>query len=160
MRATPSAASERLMGLLDSSPILLSFAACCVIFQLRPLPSTGITRLHRCRVASLVLFHPLRPSHNSRRVGSYIAGFGACSTFTHVTACELAKSPMRPSTSECSSSFVTSTAAPIATGWSEPVSRVETFTPLWTSAFLHGALEVRLFPVDPWMVAALGIVAF
>jgi hypothetical protein len=42
---------------------------------------------------SLVPFHHLRPSHEPGRVGSCIVGFGACSAFTHVTACTLAKSP-------------------------------------------------------------------
>src|SRR6266404_435259 len=41
----------------------------------------------------LVPFHQLRPSHEPGRVGSCIVGFGACSAFTHVTACMLAKSP-------------------------------------------------------------------
>ena len=57
-RATPSATSERLVELLGSSPIFLSFVASCVSFQLRLLPSTGITRLHRyCEP----LRHPSRP---------------------------------------------------------------------------------------------------
>src|SRR6202790_140728 len=46
-RATPSATSEHLMGLLGSSPIPPSLVASCVSFQLRPLPSPGITRLPR-----------------------------------------------------------------------------------------------------------------
>jgi hypothetical protein len=141
-RATPSATSERLVELLGSSPIPRSFVASCVSFQLRLLPSTGVTRLHRyneplrhpktarpvsrelpvdprcdhrwdfpccgwsplpaCRrqypdrfdgTCSLVPFHQLRPSLDLRRVGSCISGFEACSAFTHVTACTLAKSP-------------------------------------------------------------------
>src|SRR6266481_1247281 len=44
-------------------------------------------------IYSLVRFHSLRPSHEPGRVGSCIVGFGACSAFTHVTACTLAKSP-------------------------------------------------------------------
>ena len=56
--ATPSATSEHLMGLLDSSPIPRSLIACCVSFQLRPLPSTGITRLPRYYGP---LRHPRRP---------------------------------------------------------------------------------------------------
>src|SRR6267378_7406583 len=42
---------------------------------------------------SLVPFHHLRPSHETGRVGSCISLFGACSAFTYVTACTLAKSP-------------------------------------------------------------------
>src|SRR5713226_7903275 len=57
-RATPSATSERLMELLGSSPIPRSFVASCVSFQLRPLPSTGVTRLRRYYEP---LRHPTRP---------------------------------------------------------------------------------------------------
>src|SRR5579862_2408541 len=46
-RATPSATSEHCWGLLGSSPIPRSFVASCVSLQLRPLPSPGITRVHR-----------------------------------------------------------------------------------------------------------------
>ncbi len=42
---------------------------------------------------SLVPFHQLRPSPEPGRVGSCIVVFEACSAFTHVTACTLAKSP-------------------------------------------------------------------
>src|SRR5439155_25429272 len=49
---------------------------------------------------SLVLFHQRRPSPKSRWVCSCINRFVACSAFTHVTACMLAKSPTRPSTPE------------------------------------------------------------
>jgi hypothetical protein len=53
------------------------------------------------------------------RVGSCISLFEACSAFTHVTAC----TPSRLATlcTRGFSSFVASTAALIATGWSEPV---------------------------------------
>ena len=57
-RATPSATSERLGELLGSSPIFLSFVASCVSFQLRLLPSTGVTRLRRYYEP---LRHPSRP---------------------------------------------------------------------------------------------------
>src|SRR5271157_4209111 len=57
-RATPSATSEHLVELLGSSPIPRSFVASCVSFQLRPLPSPGITRLQRYYGP---LRHPTRP---------------------------------------------------------------------------------------------------
>src|SRR6266566_7608532 len=182
-RATPSAASEYLVELLGSSPIPRSFAASCVSFQLRPLPSTGITRLRRyyeplrhpirpglslascqliliaitagaSRVASdplclhavattpagsrelirSVLLHRLRPSPDYSWVGACIISFVACSAFTHVTTCRLAKSPYATLYTGGSGGFVASTAAPIATGWSDPVpGRV--YLPLWFSAF-------------------------
>jgi hypothetical protein len=139
---TPSATSENNLGVVRLSPISLSVVASCVRLQLRPLPSAGVTQLHRyyeplrhpsrpgrsltsrqlirttitagtSRVAygplclhavantpagrmefcSLVPFHSLRPSPKPGRVGSCISLFEACSAFTHVTACTLAKSP-------------------------------------------------------------------
>src|ERR1700726_2604674 len=45
-RVTPSAASEHVSELLGC-PISRSLTACCVCLELRPLPSTGITRLQR-----------------------------------------------------------------------------------------------------------------
>ena len=47
-------------------------------------------------ICSLVRFHSLRPSPKPGRVGSCITLFEACSAFTHVTACTLAKSPSDP----------------------------------------------------------------
>jgi hypothetical protein len=67
----------------------------------------------------------LRPSPPCCRVGVHIGRFEACSTFTRVTACLLAASPRRHMCLEGSDGFVTSTAAPIATGWSDPVARWE-----------------------------------
>src|SRR5258708_3044712 len=53
-----------------------------------------------------------------RRVGLRIVLFEACSAFTRVTACTLALSPIRDTHSEGFSQFVTSLAAPVASGWS------------------------------------------
>src|SRR6267143_4648462 len=113
--------------------------------QLRPLPSAGVTQLHRyygplrhptrpgpvsrelpvdpycdhrwgfpCCVwspmrtchrhypgrfneaCSLVYLHCQRPSPCNSKVGSCNCIFGACSAFTHVTACTLAESPSDP----------------------------------------------------------------
>jgi hypothetical protein len=52
-------------------------------------------------------------------VGFRVSIFEACSAFTHVTACLLAMAPLAPLSVEGSGGFVASTAAPIATGWSE-----------------------------------------
>jgi hypothetical protein len=57
--------------------------------------------------------------------------FEACSAFTHVTACTLAESLSRLSSTGGFSGFVASAAAPIATGWNEPVPGRD-FHPLWT----------------------------
>jgi hypothetical protein len=60
-----------------------------------------------------------RPSPKFRRVGSHITLFEACSAFTHVPACMLAKPPKAALYTEGFGSLVTSTTAPIATGWSD-----------------------------------------
>src|SRR5208282_5109843 len=52
------------------------------------------------------------------RVGLRIVLFEACSAFTHVTACTLALSPSCDTHPEGFSYFVTSIAAPVASGWS------------------------------------------
>ena len=84
-----------------------------------------------------LLLHQLRPSPDYSWVGSCIISFVACSAFPHVTTCRLAKSPYATLYTGGSGGFVASTAAPIATGWSDPVpGRV--YLPLWSSAF-HGA---------------------
>src|SRR3954447_10400939 len=73
---------------------------------------------------SLVLSHRLRPSPDYRRVGSCLSCFPACAALSAVSACRLAKSPKATLYTGGFSSFVASTTAPIATGWSEPVPRV------------------------------------
>lgn len=60
-----------------------------------------------------------RPSPLFSRVGSHIALFEACSAFTHVSACKLAKSPKATLYTRGFDGLVTSTTAPIATGWSD-----------------------------------------
>jgi hypothetical protein len=83
-----------------------------------------------------VLAHRLRTSPHYSWVGYGIKFFEACSAFTRFTTCRLAKSPYATLYTGGSGGFVTSTAAPIATGWSDPVpGRV--YLPLWFSAF-HG----------------------
>src|SRR5260370_13430898 len=66
-------------------------------------------------------------AHSSRRislprygsqVGLRIVLFEACSAFTPVTACTLALSPIRDTLPEGFSHFVSSIAAPVASGWS------------------------------------------
>src|SRR4030088_1626473 len=63
-RATPSAASEHLLELIDF-PISRSFTTYCVCLELRSLPSTGVTRLPR-------YYEPLR---HPRAPGLSLAGF-------------------------------------------------------------------------------------
>ena len=68
-----------------------------------------------------LLLHRLRPSPDYSWVGSCIINFEACSAFTRVTTCRLAESPYATLYTGGSDGFVVSTAAPVATGWSDPV---------------------------------------
>src|SRR5246127_1199144 len=52
------------------------------------------------------------------RVGLHIVLFEACSAFTRVAACTLARSPIRDPLSEGFRHFVASMPAPAASGWS------------------------------------------
>ena len=170
------------MELLGSSPISRSFVASCVSFQLRLLPSTGVTRLPRyceplrhpkrpglsltsCRLirteitagTSRVAHGPLclhavanTPAGLLELVRSYGSsnfglprnrgGSAPALVFSRPAQRSLtlrpARSPSRLATlyTRGFSSLVASTAALIATGWSEPVP-VRVCPPLWTSAF-------------------------
>jgi hypothetical protein len=55
-------------------------------------------------------------------LGSHMNSFEACTTFTCVTAYLVARSPEVTRLTEGSDGFVTSTAAPVATGWNDPVA--------------------------------------
>ena len=54
-----------------------------------------------------------------RRLGFRVTRFEACSAFTQVMAYMLARSPMATLQTRGFDCFVSSTAAPIATGWSD-----------------------------------------
>ena len=105
----------------------------------------GRSLIARGPAYSSLAFHPQRqrPSPLSCRVGVHIGRFEACSTFTHVTACRLAVSPERYIFLEGFDGFVTSTAAPIATGWSDPVAGWE-LHPLRKNTW-HGARRVEVW---------------
>ena len=66
------------------------------------LHAVAITPAGLMESCSLMPFRQLRPSPKPGRVGSCISRFEACSAFTHVTACMLAWSPLRPSAPEAS----------------------------------------------------------
>ncbi len=88
----------------------LSLASCQLIpccDHRRGYPCCACSPLPACRrqhpgrtneACSLVLPHPLRTSHECWRVVSCVIRFEACSAFTSVAACTLARSPERPST--------------------------------------------------------------
>src|SRR6267154_6106047 len=70
------------------------------------------------RTASLTSPSRVSLPRKGHRVGLRIVLFEACSAFTRVTAYTLALSPIRDTLSEGFSQFVTSLAAPAASGWS------------------------------------------
>src|SRR5258707_793703 len=91
-------------------PVLraLSLCTCCRHY---PGAASG-------RTASLTSPSRISLPRKGRRVGLRIVLFEACSAFTRVAACTLALSPIRDTHSEGFSQFVTSLAAPVASGWS------------------------------------------
>jgi hypothetical protein len=91
-------------------PVLraLSLCTCCRHY---PGAASGCT-------ASLTSPSRISLPRKGRRVVLRIVLFEACSAFTRVTACTLAPSPIRDALSEGFSYFVTSIAAPVASGWS------------------------------------------
>src|ERR1700738_2575785 len=79
------------------------------------------------------------------RVGLHIVLFEACSAFTRVAACTLARSPIRDPLPEGFRHFVTSMPAPVASGWSESPGGACTH---WKAPPCHGAHPNR--SSRPW----------
>src|SRR5262245_64071026 len=92
------------------------------------------------------LISPSRVSlpRKGHRVGLHIVLFEACSAFTRVAACTLARSPIRDPLIEGFSHFVTSMTAPIASGWSESPSGPFTH---WKAPPCHGAHPFQSLPL-------------
>src|ERR1700747_1243671 len=88
------------------------------------------------------LVSPSRVSlpRKGRRVGLHIVLFEACSAFTRVAACTLARSPIRDPLSEGFSHFVTSMTAPVASGWRRLPGGARTH---WKVSPCHGAHPKR-----------------
>src|SRR5882762_6614687 len=97
------------------------------------------------------------------RVGLRIVLFEACSAFTRVTAFTLALSPIRDTLSEGFSHFVTSIAAPAASGWSvrrvglAPTGKRRLITA--HTQLGHRALPTGALKVNPSQRADLGYFA-
>src|SRR3954471_14561304 len=91
------------------------------------------------------LIAPSRVSlpRKGRRVGLHIVLFEACSAFTRVAACTLARLPIRSPHSEGFSHFVASMTAPAASGWSDLPGGPCTH---WKTAPFHGAHPERTLP--------------
>src|SRR5208283_954302 len=123
-------------------PVLrtLSLCTCC-----RHYPGAATGR--RLRSSS-----PSRISlpRKGRRVGLHIVLFGACSAFTRVAACTLARSPVRDPHSEGFSHFVTSMTAPVASGWSDLPVGICTH---WKAPPYHGARQEQTFGLWTLLVA-------
>ena len=98
--------ADHAMGL----PVLrtLSLCTCC-----RHYPGAAAGRTLRSASPSRINL-----PRKGCRVGLRIVLFEACSAFTRVTACTLALSPIRDTLTEGFSHFVSSMAAPVASGWS------------------------------------------
>src|SRR5713101_3820598 len=134
LRATPSAASEHASELLGC-PISRSLAAFCVCLELRPLPSTSITRLQRYYEP---LRHPSAPGLSLTGVQLIIPGHASgfpvlralslctcCRHYPDASYCRDPHSKSHPSVSAfpdstfgsaCTSSFSRSHGVWIATG--------------------------------------------
>ncbi len=99
--------ADHAMGL----PVLraLSLCTCCRHYYPGAATGTSISPTHASRISL---------PRKGCRVGLRIVLFEACSAFTRVAACTLALSPIRDTLSEGFSYFVTSIAAPVASGWS------------------------------------------
>ena len=76
-------------------------------------------------------------SRNTARSAPTIWYFEACSAFTHVSGCLLAEPPKAARCTRGFGGFVASSAAPVATGWSDPLPG-GTCTH-WKAPPLHGA---------------------
>ena len=107
---------------------------CCVRFPcVHAAASTPVQRL-----GVILLISPDRISlpRFGGRVGLHIDLFGACSAFTRVAACTLARSPIRDPLPEGFRHFVSSMPAPVASGWSESPGGACTH---WKAPPCHGA---------------------
>src|SRR5580704_4598673 len=80
------------------------------------------------------------------RVGLHIVLFEACSAFTRVAACTLARSPIRDPLPEGFRHFVASMPAPVASGWSESPGGACTH---WKAPPCHGAHPFETFMPAP-----------
>jgi hypothetical protein len=90
---------------------------CCVRFPC--VHAVATTPAQRRGSSSLIAPRRISLPRKGCRVGLRNFLFEACSAFTRVTACTLALSPIRDTLSEGFSYFVTSIAAPVASGWSD-----------------------------------------
>src|SRR5919202_3183638 len=123
---------------------------CCVRFLcVHAAATTPVQRLGVVFARSPSRISLPRKGH---RVGLHIVLFEACSAFTRVAACTLARLPIRSPHSEGFSHFVASMTAPAASGWSELPGGPCTH---WKAAPLHGAHPNRTLRMVRAMKLAL-----
>src|ERR1700758_1789527 len=97
---------------------------------------------------SLVLFHQRRPAHITRGEGSCVNRFEACSAFTSRYGLHARQVTYVTLYTGGSDGFVSSTAAPIASGWSEPSSRAG-LSPAVDQRFSRRTRNGDLTSIDP-----------
>ena len=85
--------------------------------------AVAITPAGLMELDSLVLSHQRRPPQKTRRFGSCVNRFEACSAFTARYGLHARQVTYVTLYTRGSDGFVSSTAALIASGWSEPSSR-------------------------------------
>src|SRR6202045_4400631 len=120
-----------------------SRVACAfLVYMLPPLP-----RCSSWAYSSLISPSRVSLPRKGHRVGLHIDLFEACSAFTRVAACTLARSPIRDPLPEGFRHFVVSMPAPVASGWSESPGGACTH---WKAPPCHGAHPTRSFGFLAW----------
>ena len=138
--AWPSRASGwDLASLRIGFPVLPQSPMCRHAFTITPVGSRVLI-VHDEGVSAPRFSPRRRPSPSSWRVGSHVATFEACSVFTTRYGLPTRRTAFRCVCLEGSDGFVTSAAAPIASGWSDQTWPGGTCTH-WKTGPYHGAHE-------------------
>src|SRR6201993_2262821 len=132
-----------------STPCRSSRRTAFLVYMLPPLP-----RCSGWAYSSLISPSRLSLPRKGHRVGLHIVLFEACSAFTRVAACTLARSPIRDPLSEGFRHFVSSMPAPIASGGSESPGGPCTHR---KAPPCHGAHPFRTFGPERVVSASLSL---
>jgi hypothetical protein len=98
------------------------FSVCRHAIAITPVSSLGRSLVARPIPTGRLFSQQRRPSPHVRRVGTHVRILEACSAFTSRYGLPTRHAAMRRVFLEGFDGFVASTAAPIATGWSDPVA--------------------------------------
>ena len=140
--ACPSRASGwDLASLPIGFPVLPQFPLCRHAVTITPVGSR-VQIVHDEGVSAPRFPPRRRPSPSSWRVGSHVTTFEACSVFTARYGLPTRRTAIRCACLGGSDGFVTSTAAPIASGWSDQTWPGGTCTH-WDTGPFHGAHELH-----------------